>query len=429
VTVTTTCPHLEGYDPLSPEQLRDPYPIWARARALAPVFYDERLGLWSVTRLDDVLAVLRDPETFSSADAFALRRPVLAPELERRIPPGFFRPRMLVAKDPPEHTALRKLMQRAFTPRRVAELEPFIERSCHELIDELPAAGEFDLMASYANALPLRVITRVLGFAPEQAPMLREWTEDFLVMATPAGEEAAGAPSGVDDAARIERMLGSIDEVLALIDARRQVPQDDVISALVAAADADSVALDDHDLTTLALELALAGNDTTANLIAHLTGFLLEDRGRWEAVRRDRGLLPGAVEEGLRRRGSSKGLFRRATRDVDLGGASIRAGEIVHALFAAANHDESHFSEPRRFDLHRDNAGQHVAFGRWTHFCLGAPLARLETRIAISVLLDRVPDLQAVAGQRLEYAPTLTTQTLLRYSVALSSNTSGSGTR
>jgi cytochrome P450 len=112
-------------------------------------------------------------------------------------------------------------MQRAFTPRRVAELEPFIERSCHELIDELPAAGEFDLMASYANALPLRVITRVLGFAPEQAPMLREWTEDFLVMATPAGEEAAGAPSGVDDAARIERMLGSIDEVLALIDARR----------------------------------------------------------------------------------------------------------------------------------------------------------------------------------------------------------------
>jgi cytochrome P450 len=169
----TVCP----YAPLSPEQLRDPYPAWAER---PPVFYDERLGLWSVTGYDEVLAVLRDTATFSSADAFGLR--------------GFPRPRMLVAKDPPEHTQLRKRMQRAFTPRRVAELEPFIVATCRELADALEA----DLMAEYANALPLRVITRILGFEASEGAALRQWTEDFLVLATPAaGSEDGGDPERI----------------------------------------------------------------------------------------------------------------------------------------------------------------------------------------------------------------------------------------
>ena len=144
------------------------------------MFYDERLGLWSVTGYDEVLAVLRDTATFSSADAFALR--------------GFPRPRMLVAKDPPEHTQLRKRMQRAFTPRRVAELEPFIVATCHELAESLQS----DLMAEYANALPLRVITQILGFESSEGAALRQWTEDFLVLATPAaGSEDGGDPERI----------------------------------------------------------------------------------------------------------------------------------------------------------------------------------------------------------------------------------------
>ena len=372
------------YDPLSPEQLRDPYPAWAER---PPVFYDERLGLWSVTGYDEVLAVLRDTATFSSADAFALR--------------GFPRPRMLVAKDPPEHTQLRKRMQRAFTPRRVAEMEPFIAQTCHELAESLQS----DLMAEYANALPLRVITRILGFDPGEGPALRQWTEDFLVLATPAaGDEDGGDPE------RIARMEAVMERTRALIAARREDPRDDVISALAA------LDLDDDDVITLALELVIAGNDTTANLIAHMVGFLLEDRARWERVRADRSLVPVAVEETLRRRGSSKGLFRRVTRDVELAGESIAAGAIVHVLFAAANHDEARFERPREFDLDRPKA-DHLAFGRWTHFCLGAPLARLEARVALDVLLDRHPGLHAVPDQRLDYAPTLTTQTLEKFLV------------
>ena len=176
------CPRLDGYDPLAPEQLGDPYPQWALARATAPVFYDERLGMWSVTRHRDVLRVLQDPETFSSAGAFSLRRPERPDELAARIPPGFWRPRMVVGQDPPEHTRLRGLLQEAFTRERVAALEPFIRETCHRLVDRFPEGGEFDLMAAYADALPLRVITRLIGFQADEEQDLRQWGDDFRAL-------------------------------------------------------------------------------------------------------------------------------------------------------------------------------------------------------------------------------------------------------
>ncbi|CAA9273200.1 MAG: putative cytochrome P450 hydroxylase [uncultured Arthrobacter sp.] len=413
------CPHLDGYAPLSPGQLANPYPMWAHARATAPVFYDERLGMWSVTRYQDVVGVLRDPETFSSAEAFALRQPRLPEELATRIPPGFWRPRMLVAHDPPEHTKLRRLAQKAFTRERVAALEPFIRSTCHQLVDRFPERGEVDLMVAYANALPLKVITSILGFEADEGPDLRQWTEDFLVMATPARD---GEDDDVADAqivGRIERMVAMTERCAALVEERRQAPRDDVISALVQAADTGDVQVAPYDLVTLALELVIAGNDTTANLISHMVHYLLEDRPLWEQLLADRTLVPAAVEETLRRRGSSKGLFRRATADVTIGEAQVRSGDILHVLFASANHDEALFTDPERFDLYREKVGEHVGFGRFRHSCLGAPLARLEGRVALEVLLERIPGLEPVPEQHLEYAPTLTTQTLLHYRVSV----------
>lgn len=413
------CPHLAGYAPLSDEQLRNPFPIYAKARREAPVFFDPALGVWSVTRMDDVLTVLRDPAGFSSVDTFEMRRSRLPEDLAARWPDSMWRPRMLVATDPPEHTSLRKLMQAAFTPRRVAMLEPFIRETCDGLIDGFAGRPRVDLMKEFANPLPLRVITRILGFDEDRAPRLRRWTEDLLVMMTPAGDHDPDELADAETIARMERMLDVVEETKELIEARRREPRDDVISALVEAADADRVDLDDDELVILSLELALAGNDTTANLITHTVGFLLADRDQWEELLADRELVPRAVEEGLRRRSSSKGLFRRTTREVEVGGVTIPKGDIIHVLFSAAGHDEAYFEEPERFDIHRPNSNEHVGFGRWTHFCLGAPLARLETRIALEALLERLPDLHEVPGQDLRYAPTLSTHTLLSYRVAL----------
>ena len=411
------CPRLEGYAPLSEEQLRDPFPIYAEARRRAPVFYDPALGVWSVTRRDDILTVLRDTEAFSSEATFEMRRSRLPGALAARWPESMWRPRVLVGTDPPEHTTLRKLMQAAFTPRRVAALEPFIRETCDELIDGLAGRESFDLLLEFANPLPLRVITRILGFGDDQAPRLRQWTEDRLVMMTPASDHDPGEPADAETIARMERMLEVLEETKALIDERRRQPRDDVITALVEAADAGRVELGDDDLAMLSLELALAGNDTTANLITHTVGYLLADRRQWEELLADRELIPAAVEEGLRRRGSSRGLFRRASRDAEVGGVTIPAGDIVHVLYSAAGHDGAYFEDPERFDVHRANAKDHIAFGRWTHFCLGAPLARLETRVALEALLDRLPDLHEVPDQVPRYAPTLSTHTLLSFQV------------
>ncbi|MBS1881662.1 MAG: cytochrome P450 [Actinobacteria bacterium] len=413
------CPHLAGYAPLSEEQLRDPFPIYAKARREAPVFFDPGLGVWSVTRMDDVLDVLRDPAGFSSVDTFEMRRGRLPERLAERWPDSMWRPRMLVATDPPEHTALRKLMQTAFTPRRVAALEPFVRETCERLIDGFADGERVDLMREFANPLPLAVITRILGFDADRGPRLRQWTEDLLVMMTPAHDPDPDQPADAETTSRMERMLDVLDETKGLIAQRRRQPREDMISALVAAADADRVELDDDELVILALELALAGNDTTANLITHTVGFLLADRAQWEELLANRDLVPQAVEEGLRRRGSSRGLFRRTTREVEVGGVTIAAGDLIHLLFSATGHDEAYFDEPERFDLHRANSGGHLAFGRWTHFCLGAPLARLETRLALEALLERVPGLREVPDQELRYAPTLSTHTLLSYQVAL----------
>lgn len=416
VAMADRCPHLADYDPLSTEQLRDPFPTYKKARKEAPVFFDDKLGVWSVTRMDDVLTVLRDPATFTSTGSFEMRRSQLPDELAKRWPAMNFR--ALTTIDPPEHTPVRKLMQKAFTPRRVAELEPFVGATTERLIDSFCERGSADLMKEFANPLPLLTITRILGFDPVQAPQLRQWTEDTLVMATPAGNQPdENRPPDAETLERIERIVEVREEARALMQERRRKPENDLTSALVEGADNGDLQISDEDLITLLLEMALAGNDTTANLITHTVDFLLADRAQWDELVADPALIPNAVEEGLRRRGSIRGLFRRATKDVELDGADIHQGDVLHVLYSSAGHDEKYFSDPERFDLHRENAKDHVSFGRWTHFCLGAPLARLESRVALEALSRRLPDLHEAPGQELDYAPTITTHTLLSYLV------------
>jgi len=391
--------------------------MWAKARKEAPVFFDDRLGFWTVTRFDDVLGVLRDPVTFSSASTLSLNRVRLPDELAARWPEEMWDPPFLVTTDPPAHTPLRKAMQKAFTPRRVSALEPFIRATCDELVDAMLERGSADLMVDYANALTLRVITKVLGFDPEMSPLLRQWTEDLLVLILQSRTMEPDQLADPEMVARFASFVDVMERTGEVIEARRRQPRDDLITALVQAAEEERLDLDDHQLITLCLELGLAGNETTASLIGHLVYYLQEDRSAWDELLNDRALVSNAVEEGLRRRGSSNGLFRIATRDVTIGEAEIKKGDMLHVLFSAAGHDEEYFEDPRKFDIHRFNAKDHVSFGRWTHFCLGAPLARFEAAIALECLLERVPNLRVVPGQDLEYLPAIGTHTLLHLSV------------
>ena len=410
-----SCPHLAAYNPLSPAELQDPYPTYALAREGAPVFRSDVLGLWFITRYEDIAMAIRDTETFSSAmTGMTLGDKVPAgmrPELEHAASGGLPDDcRFLATTDAPAHHVQRKLAQQAFTPRRVAALAPFIERRTEELCDAFEAGVPTELMSSFAYPLTTSVIAGILGLGEELAARMRAVSEDLLVVNSPGDRELdeTQASDVIKRIARISQLHGLVAEELA---ARRREPTDDLLSALAHATLADGTTLDDEDVLARIAELILAGTDTTANLIAHAVFYVSPDRDQWRAMATDDALADAIVEETLRRRGSSKGLFRITTRDVEIGGTVIPRGATVQLLYGSANHDPAQFPDPEAFILDRPGIDRHVAFGRGTHFCLGAPLARLETRVALRTLSRRFPAL-ATAAQELTYVPALTTHTL-----------------
>jgi cytochrome P450 len=415
------CPHLEGYSPLSPDQLADPFTTWDRARREAPVFYAEDLHVWTVTRYADVVSILRDHRTFENSGTLGGFE---IPERYRaRFPDGLWSNRTLINRDPPDHTRARKLAQKAYTPRRVAAMEPFMRELANGLIDAMTAGGEeADLMAAYANPFAIRVISQILGIPSEEAGRLRQGTEDALILLTPGLPDDEGIVQPFSEEERLERLerLIAFDDYLREIIAdRRSDPRDDVISALIhAESDDGEPTLTDEEVIAMVTEQVIAGNDTVANMIAHAVLYARGEEGLWDGVVADPSLIPLVVEEAVRRHTPSKGLFRRTTCPVQLGDTEIPAGELVHVLWGAANTDPEKFADPLRFDPRREALGDHVGFGRGTHFCLGAPLAKLEGQVALEELIRRLPALDVVPGQALAYAPALTNVSLLALRVA-----------
>jgi cytochrome P450 len=409
------CP-FAAYDPIDPAELHDPYPSYAAARTQAPVFRADGIGLWFITRYEDVAAAIRDTETFSSqfigdgprvAGRLAMRDASTFAEATRRGLPDDSR--FLLTTDAPEHHVRRKLAQQAFTPRRVAALEPLVTERTEQLCDGF-GAGTVELMGALAYPLTSFVIAGILGAGDELAGQMRQVAEDLLVTQAADRREldAATAAEMLARLGRISAMHGALCDELAL---RRAAPRDDLLSALATTSLADGTALTDADIVAICTELILAGTDTTANQIAHTVLYATAEPELWAALADDRERTEAVVEESLRRRGSSKGLLRITTREVAIGGATIPAGSVVQLLYGSANHDESLFSGPREFRPGRPSIDRHLAFGRGTHFCLGAPLARLELRVAIQTLSRRFPGLR-VPAQEIHYLPALTTHTL-----------------
>ena len=380
------CPGRLGgaFEPLG-AHLEDPYPFYREARQAEPVFFHPGFGLWFVTRYDDVVAVLRDPATFSSKDTIPTH-PELAPEVQAVLA-EHRHPQHLINSDPPVHTRLRTIMGEGFTPSRVAALEPLVREVAVELVDGFEAEGRADLLARFAYPLPLTVILQVLGVPPEDLDDCRRWSHDVSAWAWAAG--ALPTDQLVEYARSMVAFQRYSEELVAK---RRREPRQDLISHVLAAPEGEE-GLTERELVDLLPGLILAGHETTANLIANTLYLLLTHPAEWDALRQDPAAAEAAVEEGLRVDTSVVGMPRTTTREVELGVVVLPAGARLFLLFGSANHDPTRYEDPEHFSPGRPASTPHLGFGRGIHFCIGAPLARLEARIAIETLATRLPGL------------------------------------
>lgn len=345
----------------------DPLGDLAWARRHDPVHWDEAGGLWGITRYDDVLELSKNPALFSNAQG---------------IRPNQGATPMLIDMDNPAHAKRRKLINRAFTPTQVRGRAARITAICDELIDRICDRGSCDLVWDLAAWLPLIVIGESLGVDEADFPMLLEWSDALL----------SGLDGKEESMARMTEVFLQYQEYAnRVIASRRQEPRDDLMSVLVHA-ELDGDRLDDSELLFDSLLILIGGDETTRHVISGGIYQLLLHREQWDELRSDRSLIPSAAEEMLRWVSPIKNMARTATADTELGGKTISAGDKLLLLYPSANRDETRFTDPDTFNIHRQ-PNDHLAFGFGAHVCLGNSLARLEITTILDRLLDRLPDL------------------------------------
>ena len=379
--------------------LENPYPLYATLRASNPVFAvpvpaEVGAGVFLLTRHADVQSALRDPRLSADrrrADAIERNRSVLPRQLLGD--DAIFRTMLMM--DAPDHTRVRSLVNKAFTPRRVAELRPRIEAIAKELLAGPAATGRLDVIAELGAPLPAIVIAELLGVPAEDHPKFRLWASQIVAApaAIASGEAAQTFQSG------FESLSKYLEGVIA---ARRREPRSDLISALVSAQE-DRDALSDGELLATAILILIAGHETTTNLIGNGTLALLQNPAELARLRAEPELLKSAIEEMLRFDSPVQGTMRAALEPVEFGGVSMGKGALVICGIGAATRDPAVFEDPDHFDVaRRDN--RHLSFGFGAHFCLGAPLARLEAEVAFRALFEQFPKL-ALAGTPITHRP------------------------
>lgn len=378
------------YDPYDVTITANPYPIFARLRDEAPLYYNQRYDFWAISRHADVEKALSDWETFSNSRSDILE--LVKSEFD--MPPG-----VMMFEDPPTHTLLRGVMGRVFTPRRMAAIEDQIRRYCVRCLDPLVGSEGFDIIAELASMMPMRVIGMLLGIPEDEQIGVRD-ANDANLRTRPGTPMKVADPDAIADG----RIYADY------VDWRARNPSDDLMTALlnVEFEDASGVTrkLTRTEVLHYTQVVAGAGNETTGRLIGWLAKVLAEHPDQRAEVAQDRSLLTRAVDETLRFEPTGPHVARYTMRDFEAYGTTVPAGSAILLLFGSANRDPLRYKDPDTFNIHRDNIS-HLTFGKGVHYCLGANLARLEGRVALDEMLNRWPEWD-VDYDSLKLAPTST---------------------
>ena len=362
-----------SWNPFDPDSIRDPYPAYRRLRDEAPVAFSPAIQCWLVSRHADVEALFLDPNGFSNAAMAATLGGEGGPKT------GASTGQVLQTTDPPEHDELRRIVNRGFTPRSMAAMQPLVREVVHDGIAQALAAPHgaiVDLVPLLSARVPVAPIAELLGIERARQDDFRRWSDAIA--------ESIWAKGGRDAAVEVAELDAYLDRIVA---EKQRSPGPDVISKLIHAAEDDAGVLRPGEIHHFVTSLLVAGTETTANLISNCALELVRSREVADAVAADRALVPAFVEEVLRHNGPVQLLMRRTTTARELAGVAIPAGAMVFPILGSANRDERRFRDPDRFDLGREDRA-HLGFGQGVHFCLGASLARLEAHEAVEALLD-----------------------------------------
>jgi cytochrome P450 len=376
---------VSDWDPLAPDAVVDPIAAHARLRREAPVAYSDRWnGFWAFATYDDVVAATRDPATFSSHKASV--PPSTGPNDPPRAP---------LEIDPPRHDAYRRLLNPYFSPRHIAAVEPMVRRIAVELIDDVVAAGELDVVPALTFPMPVKVLCAFLGIPDEDSTQIKTWAND-VIDAARSGDKVAHRKAN-------DAIYSYIETIVADRRANRQDPQFDLISRLVQGF-VDERRLTDAEIAGILRVILAAGHGTTTNAIGSLLRHLAEHPEDQERLRANRAEIPLAIEEILRVWAPSRALGRKVLRDVEVRGRTIHAGESVALIWSSANRDADVFERPDEVVIGR-RPNKHLTFGHGIHTCLGAPLARMELRVVAEEILDRTSFIESAGAPHMANWP------------------------
>ncbi len=398
-----------------PDFQQDPYPLLADLREKHPVFLDPGLGHYVVTRYDDVESILLDRETFAAANASAPLFPPCAEAQEILKAEGYKRVPTLNNADPPRHAPMRKAVFTCMSRRRLIALEPEVRHHARRLIEALVRRPEADLVAELAYPLPAHAAMGLIGIPQQDIDRIKQWGDKRVLMTYGRLEPA--------EQVEVARNVGAFWRYCeAFIAERDRERRDDFASDLLRYRDENPDLISTDDLVNITYSMLLAGHESTTNALAVGLRHLLAARDQWQAVVDDTSLIPNAVEECLRFDPPVLGHRRITTRDVEVGGVTLPGGARLIMLFGSAQRDPGHFADPDRLDVRRPEAREHLTFGKGVHFCLGAPLARLEFQVVLEYLGELAPRMRLVEEQRLPYAGNALWRTLTELRVVPQGN-------